>query len=266
MVDAVTLGSMRRMKQVTMQGLNIVANSSGGGTGQFLVSFTDNIAATSGGNQATGKLLTTQFNRVTTSANAADSVLLPASITFQGATLQAGAEVVVINAGANSIQVFGSGTDTINGIATATGVPQAAGATVTYRCTTNGKWYTAAGGNSALPITQFTTAAITVSGTFAAGQLTGADYTTFSNSSATPGTVTSRTAAQMYGDIPNAFVGQTYLLRIIQTGGGTLTFGAGSNVTITGTATVSTSTWREFVTTLVSATSVVFQNVGSGSV
>jgi hypothetical protein len=36
--------------------------------------------------------------------------------------------------------VFGYGTDTINGVATATGIAQAAGSTFEYTCTTNGAW------------------------------------------------------------------------------------------------------------------------------
>jgi hypothetical protein len=41
------------------------------------------------------------------------------------------------------MQVFGSGTDTINGVATATGVAQAAGVAALYLCTAVGavnKW------------------------------------------------------------------------------------------------------------------------------
>ncbi len=103
------------------------------------------------------------------------------------------------------------------------------------------------------------------SGTFAAGNLTSttSPVVVFQSTTSTPGTVTTRTAALMYADAA-PFAGQVYLLRILHTGTGTLTIGAGSNVTINGTATVSTATWREFAVTLATTTSVTFQNIGSG--
>lgn len=116
-----------------------------------------------------------------------------------------------------------------------------------------------------LPPIKYTTAAPTASGTFAAGQLTGADITVFTSTTSTPGTLTSRTAAQMYADTPSAFPNQKYLLRVFHTGSGTLTVGAGSNVTITGTATISTATWRDFMVTFNTASTATLQNIGSGT-
>jgi hypothetical protein len=86
-----------------------------------------------GGGQGSGTLLTGNINRVTTVATAGDSVLLPPSAP--------GLDVIVINKGANPMQVFGSGTDTIDDIATATGVSQMANSFVLYACTFAGKWY-----------------------------------------------------------------------------------------------------------------------------
>lgn len=113
--------------------------------------------------------------------------------------------------------------------------------------------------------TQYSTAAVTANGTFAAFELTGANYTIFNQSTATPGTITTRTAAQLYGDIPNCYNGLNYLLRVYQSGAGTLTMGAGSNVTITGTAAISTSTWREYQVVVANTTAVTFTNIGSGT-
>jgi hypothetical protein len=71
---------------------------------------------------------------VATVGTAADSVKLPVSV--------AGMVVQLVNDdAANSMQVFGSGTDTINDVATATGVAQAAGKAATYSCPVAGKWY-----------------------------------------------------------------------------------------------------------------------------
>lgn len=90
------------------------------------------IVAKAGGGQATATQLTAAFNTVATVATAADSVVLPAAVQ--------GLEISVQNDGANSMQVFGLGTDTINGAAAATGVAQAATKLGFYVCHADGKW------------------------------------------------------------------------------------------------------------------------------
>ena len=103
-------------------------------TGLLYESVTDNLTAHAGGGQASALALTSELNRVTTVATANDSVALPASA--------AGLSIVVVNSGANPMQVFGAGTDTINNVATATGVSQMPGSLVLYVCHTAGTWYT----------------------------------------------------------------------------------------------------------------------------
>lgn len=96
------------------------------------------LVAHAGGGQANALVLTGQFNSVDTVATAADSVKLPAP-SFPGQEIQ-----VLNNAALNSMQVFGSGTDTINGVATGTGVAQAAGTLAIYKAMTTGtaaKWF-----------------------------------------------------------------------------------------------------------------------------
>lgn len=93
----------------------------------------DTITATAGGGQSAAFQLVAQTNRISTVATAGDSVKLPAAVS--------GLEVTVINHGANPMQVYGQGTDTINDVATATGVSQMANSTVLYFCATNGQWY-----------------------------------------------------------------------------------------------------------------------------
>lgn len=90
------------------------------------------LTAFAGGGQASATQLAAGINRVTTVATIADSVKLPAAT--------AGAQIVVINAAANSMQVFGAGTDTINGVATATGVAQMGNSLVIYVCAVAGSW------------------------------------------------------------------------------------------------------------------------------
>ena len=103
-------------------------------TGATLVpgSVVTGITAHAGGGQGSAVVLTGEFNRVDTVTTAADSVALPAP-SYVGQQI-----TVVNNAAANSMQVFGSGTDTINGVATATGVAQAAGKMAIYRAATIG--------------------------------------------------------------------------------------------------------------------------------
>ena len=91
------------------------------------------LTAHAGGGQASALALTSGINNVTTVATANDSVKLPVSA--------AGMEILVINDSANAMQVFGAGTDTINDIASATGVSQLAQSAVLYSSPVAGKWY-----------------------------------------------------------------------------------------------------------------------------
>lgn len=96
----------------------------------------ESITATAAGGKTNAFQLSTALNRISVAATAADSVKLPAS--------RVGLQVLVENDGASAIQVFGAGTDTINGVATGTGVSQPAGAYITYTCTTLGQWRSSA--------------------------------------------------------------------------------------------------------------------------
>lgn len=100
--------------------------------------------AFAGGGQASATQLGYGINVVTVVATAADSVKLPPSV--------AGAIVFIKNAdAADSTTVFGYGTDTIDGVASATGNAQAAGNGKLYFCTAGdgtgvaGTWVTLLG-------------------------------------------------------------------------------------------------------------------------
>lgn len=93
----------------------------------------DTITAHAGGGQAAATQITGQTARVTVVATSGDSVVLPASA--------GGLEVLVINHGANPMQVYGLGTDTIDDQASATGVSQMQNSLVIYTCATAGNWY-----------------------------------------------------------------------------------------------------------------------------
>lgn len=331
------------------------------------------VTAFATGGKTSATQLTGNLNRISVCATAGDSVKLPASA--------AGLVVYVLNDGAAAAQVFGAGTDTINSIATATGVAQGVGVLAVYVCTAAGNWrgealnkievntaistvgagtLTAAGivgglitrsGSTAaytdttataaqivaaigvtragatfrftikntvafaetlaggtgitlsgltvvpplsvanflvtvtsvsavaivgidtqplcnLPATQFTTIATDTTITAAAGALTGASHVVYQTTAAGAGGIalTTRTAAEMFGDIPNCQIGTSFLLTLVSQGGGTVTLTAGSNVTITGTATVATKTTRTFVCTFTSAAAITMQSVSKGSI
>lgn len=91
------------------------------------------LTAHSGGGQTSATLLTLgAFNNITTVAVSADSVKLPAS--YVGAT------ATVSNQGANAAQIFGTSPDTINGVATGTGISIPVGAIFVFTCAVVGNW------------------------------------------------------------------------------------------------------------------------------
>lgn len=98
------------------------------------ISREDSITATAGGNKATARVLTRTINHVTVCATLHDSVLLPKAI--------AGSRVVVRNDGAAGLDMFGKGTDTINGVATGTATTLAAAKAIELVCVTAGAWFT----------------------------------------------------------------------------------------------------------------------------
>src|SRR5438477_9174688 len=92
--------------------------------------FEDNITAFAGGGQSGAYQLSAQMSRVTTVASGNDSVQLPKAIIAGVGDSRPGAlgfVAFVRNDGANSMQVFGQTPDTINGVATGTGVAVGAG-------------------------------------------------------------------------------------------------------------------------------------------
>jgi hypothetical protein len=106
-----------------------------GFTGQYFTeSFADQLTAHAGGGQTNGLQLTAQNNRITTVATSGDSVVLPPSAP--------GMEIFVINHGANPLQIYGLGSDTINDVASGTGVSMMQNSLVLFICVTKGSWYT----------------------------------------------------------------------------------------------------------------------------
>lgn len=99
------------------------------------------ITATAAGTKANAFQLSQVINQISVCATNNDSVLLPAS--------SPGMIVWIVNDGAATCQVYGKGTDTIDGVATATGVVLSNAKRAAFICTAPGKWSSMTGGPSA---------------------------------------------------------------------------------------------------------------------
>lgn len=100
--------------------------------GNIVFSSADALTAHAGGTKALALPLTANINTISVCATALDSVLAPPAV--------AGWVSVITNNGVAGCAVYGAGTDTINGVATATAYWLAAGQTVVLWSTVAGKW------------------------------------------------------------------------------------------------------------------------------
>lgn len=94
----------------------------------LLGSVEDGITATASGNQANAYQLFAAINRLSTVVTNGDSVRLPKNPNV-------GQLCQIINDGAANAGVFGANSDTIDGVATATGVVLSAASRAFYSCT-----------------------------------------------------------------------------------------------------------------------------------
>ena len=110
-----------------------------------------------------------------------------------------------------------------------------------------------------LPAVRVSTSA---TATLGVGDLTGGQVVQYTATGANA-TITTRTAAQMFADIPGCQIGYTYLLilRNSNASNNTLTAADGS-VTLTGTVTCAQNTTRLFTVQFTSATAVTFTSCG----
>lgn len=114
-----------------------------------------------------------------------------------------------------------------------------------------------------LPTPQFTSRSMS-SSTANAGELTGAGLCIAANVGATPGSLTTRTPAQMIAD-SNLVVGQTWWLLLCNwQATGVLTLAAGVGAVVGGTATVAVNTCRLFTGVVNSLTVITFTGQAIG--
>lgn len=118
--------------EVFTTGRQLLPGSVMNGLVSLLTGTNSGIIATTGGTQSTSVALSSAFNEIVTVAAEADGVVLPLA--------KSGLRICVTNSGANPAQVFGYGTDTINGTAGNVGVALADGDTALFICTKDGVW------------------------------------------------------------------------------------------------------------------------------
>lgn len=177
-------------------------------------------------------------------------------------------ELVISNTGAGTLVLV---TDSGSGF-TMTGnmsVPQNTVSTFTVTLNTATTGTVQFIGNTpitTLPPAKFTTINVTT-GTLAAGNASGAAFVSLTSTNATPGNQAMRTVAQVLTDTPGLSVGHAYVLRITNTGAGTLTLATDGSAqfTMTGTMTVPQNTFRDFVVTINTATTGTVQAIGTGT-
>ena len=116
-----------------------------------------------------------------------------------------------------------------------------------------------------LPASKFTTTSSASPLTASAGDLTGAAHVNFRVTTNGAFALTTRTATEMFGDIPNAQIGMEYRLTVISQGDNTVTITPGTNVTID-TATVATKVARTYNVKFTSATACTWTTVTKGTV
>jgi hypothetical protein len=213
----------------------------------------NSLTAFAGGGQASATALPASVNRVTTVATTGDSVKLPASAV--------GLIIVVSNAATNAMDVFPTTGDVINTLAANTALRISGGTTVTFWCSVAGTWHSSATPLPASKYTQNTTSGAT---TAAVGDLTGAGFVSAEYTAVGAATLTTRTATQMFNDTGNVQPGDSYMLMVLNSSGGTTTLAGGTGVTVTGTATMATNTARLFNVKFATATTVTITNMGGG--
>lgn len=101
--------------------------------------------------------------------------------------------------------------------------------------------------------------------TLTAAMVAGANSVYHVSTGGTTPSLTMPLATDIIASMPNWHVGQSYMLRIINSNSGTATMVTNTGITMSGTLTVATNTTRDFVITMATATTVTMTNVGTGT-
>lgn len=216
--------------------------------------------------QAGATLITADVTTVNTSTaatagtNFGDGVLLPA--------IGSGTDkVFLINNTANPIQVYGNGSDTINGVAGANGVAMPPNSSATFIEANPGAWQCLLDGPQ---LAAFNTNTATAGTTLTAANVTGGEASVDLALTGTLGGAANAqlpTVANLLQSMYGPAVGACYRLRIVNESSGAFAWTVTTNTgwTLTGTMSIAQNTWREFIVTITSATTATLQNVAVGT-
>lgn len=86
-----------------------------------------------------------------------------------------------------------------------------------------------------------------------------------STGGATPSLTMPLATAIIAGEGANFTTGSSYVLRVINANSGTATIVTNTGITTSGTLTLATGTWREFLITAATATTVTMTSIGTGT-
>lgn len=229
------------------------------GTVLETMQFADAVSA-AGSSQGTATQLSAAINTVST-VSAGQGVNLPASAP--------GLQVTVINTGANPLLVYPAqgASDTINGVAAATGVSLFPGVAAQFNCTATGAWTTQPGTTKNAA---FNTNTATAGTTLTAANITGgASSVDLAMTGTLGGAVNAQlpTVAAMVAALHSPTVGTSFRLRIVNESSANFAWTVTTNTgwTLTGTMSIAQNTWREFVVTLNSLTTATLQSVATGT-
>lgn len=103
------------------------------------------------------------------------------------------------------------------------------------------------------------------SATLTAAMVTGGELVFHTSAGGTTPSLQLPTAAAIIAAIPGWQIGQSYLLRIINTNSGTATITTNTGLTLTGTMTLATNTFRDFLVAFTAAGAVSVTAVGTGA-
>lgn len=232
-----------------------------------LIQYYANAAVTpfSGGGQSSATSLTATISNVTSSVASSSPY---DSVKFSMSAV--GTTQVVFNTSANPIQVFGTGSATINGFTNTVGITLPAGSffegTLVATNTIVGRIYGMGLTTNVVYTTNTATSGTTLAGANVSG---GINEVTL----AMTGTMSGDSNAQLplvsslVAAIPNPVGGYSYKLRIVNESSANHTWTITTNTgwTLNGTMTIAQNTWRDFYLTLNSLTTATLQNVGTGT-
>lgn len=199
------------------------------------------LTAHAGGTQAAALALNrdASFHNVTTVASAADSVVLPPAKEGQF-------HLVKNSATTNAMQVFAPSPDTIDSVATGTGVSQLAGDAVLYFCMVDGNYLRLGGVQASEVFTAITTANITVTSTAQVANLVVTGLSTMTTAQVTnlnatgPATLTTAQVTKLNVTGLSTLT-TAQIVNLDATGPATLTTAQVTKLNVTGLATMTTA-------------------------